>query len=217
MTTALLRAVWVAAATAVAAFAVVAIVIVAGGDFGDTEWRTLLSLIAVFLPATAAVAALELLDRRGFAPLGIVILAAAAAELVALLLAAWKARFGDGGNGYALEVAPITLAWVIATIVVGTLALVADDRRLRVTVFPAVSACAVAGAAVATALIRAESNSEAWGKTLAVLAILMVAGYLLTPLLERLVRPSASPRATGADRDRNPQPPSTGSDPLEAG
>jgi hypothetical protein len=33
-----------------------------------------------------------------------------------------------------------------------------------------------------------EVDSTGWGKTLAVLAIVMIAGYLLTPLAERLTR-----------------------------
>jgi hypothetical protein len=51
-------------------------------------------------------------------------------------------------------------------------------------------------------MVWQESDSTGWGKTLAVFAILMVAGYLLTPLAERINRlQKASPSQTSAASD----------------
>ena len=199
MTRDLRRGTSLAAAAALALLAVVAIWIVLAGDLRETDVRTLLSLPAFFLCGGAAVASLAVLARGRLALLGAVTLTAAAAALVAFLLGVWKGEFGDGANDYAVKLTPSALAWVIATIVVATLPLIVGDRRLLRTLLPAVAACSVAGALLATILLWTETTSESWGKTLAVLAILMVAGYLLAAPLERLLREDpADGEATGA-------------------
>jgi hypothetical protein len=77
------------------------------------------------------------------------------------------------------------LSWLIATIVLATMPLIAGGTRFGAV--PAVAALGLVGATIATVMIWRESDSESWGKTLAVTAILMVAGYLLTPILRRLL------------------------------
>jgi hypothetical protein len=185
------RAIWVGAALAVLAAALAAIVTVLSGDFGDNDGRAVLSLAAVLLCGSVAIAALHLLDGR-LPLLGAILLVAAAVELVLFQLGIWKAEFGDGSANDYIKLVPITLAWAIATVLVATLPLIAVDRRLVLAAAPVVGALALVGATLATAMIWRESDSEAWGKTLAVIAILMVAGYLLTPLAERLTRPQRS-------------------------
>ena len=139
----------------------------------------------------AAIAGLHLLDR-GLRLFGGVVLIAAAVELVLFQLGIWKAEFGNGSNEY-VKLIPIMLAWVIATIMLGTLPLIAVDSRLLV-IAAAVGACALVGATIATVLVWRETDDQGLGKTLAVLAILVVAGYLLTPLAERLTRPQGGTR-----------------------
>jgi hypothetical protein len=184
----LLRAVWAVTALAIAGAAVAAIVTVVEGDFGDTDGQTIFALLAVFLCGGAAIAALHLVEGR-LPLLGLLVLIAAAAELVLFQLGIWKGQFGNGYDDWA-KLVPIMLAWVIATIVLATMPLIAGRRALFGAV-PAVGALGLVGATIATVMIWRESGSEAWGKTLAVLAILMVAGYLLTPLAERLLRAQA--------------------------
>jgi hypothetical protein len=186
----LLRAVWAVTAAAVVGAAIAAIVSVVG-DIGDSDVRSIMSLIAVFLCGSAAIAALTLLDRQHLPLLGGVALALVPVELGLFLLGIWKAPLGDGVEQNWWKLVPIALAWVIATIVLTTLPLVIDDRRLLRTMFPAVAACALAGASLATVLVLAESESEPWGKTLGVLAILTVAGYLLAAIMRRLLRSPA--------------------------
>lgn len=185
----LLRAVWAFTALAIAGAALVAIFTVVTGDFGETDGRTVAALASVFLCGSAAIAGLHLLDRGGLPLLGALVLIAAPVELVLFELGIWKAEGGDGSSNDYLKLVPIMFAWVIATIVLATLPLIAVERRVVLTAVPAVGACALVGATIATTMIWRESDSEAWGKTLAVLAIVMVAGYLLTPLAERLTRP----------------------------
>jgi hypothetical protein len=186
----LLRAVWVVTAAAVVGAAIAAGVSVVG-HIGDTDVRTIMSLVAVALCGGAAIAALSLLDRGRLPILAGAVLATAPLELTLLLLGIWKSPLGDGAESDWWKLVPTGLAWVLATLVVATLPLMTDDRRLLTSLLPAVGACAVTGAALATVLVLAESDSETWGKTLGVLAIATVAGYLLTPISERLLRGQA--------------------------
>ena len=146
-----------------------------------------MSLVAVFLCGSAAIAALHLLKRRRLSLLALAALVAVPIELVLFLVGIWKGQFGDGSNDY-VKLFPTALAWVIATIVTATLPLITDDARLLRSLLPAVSGCAIAGATLATVLIWTDSDSEGWGKTLAVLAILMVTGYVLTPIAHQILR-----------------------------
>ena len=182
-----------AAAAAVAAAAAIATVV--SGDLGETDARTLGSLVAVFLCGGAAIAGVQLIDRRERS-LGAAVLAATPAVLVVFLLGIWKGEFGDGSNDW-FKLIPIGFAWAVAVVVVATLPLIARPVWPAAILAPAVAACAVGGAALATVLVWGDVNGEAWEKALAVLAILMVAGYVATP---SLVRVQASPgRSPGRD------------------
>jgi hypothetical protein len=188
----LLRPVWAVTALAVAGAALLAILSVLRGDFGETDGRTVVALASVFLCGGAAIAGLHLIDR-GLPLLSGLVLIAASVELALFQLGIWKAEFGDGTSNEYIKLVPIMAAWAIATLVLGTLPLlITAHKRLLVTIVPTVGACALVGATIATVLVWRESDNQAWGKTLAVLAILVVAGYLLTPLAERLTRPQGS-------------------------
>jgi hypothetical protein len=191
-----LRAVWAGAALAVAGTASAAIVTVMSGDLGENDGRAVIALASVLLCAGAAIAALHLLEGRGRLPLlGAILLIAALVELVLFQVGIWKAEVGDGANDY-FKLVPIALAWAIATVLVATVPLIAVDRSLILAAAPVVGAFALVGATIATVLIWRESDSQAWGKTLAVVGILMVTGYLLTAIARRLLpTPASSTRA----------------------
>jgi surface polysaccharide O-acyltransferase-like enzyme len=178
-------AIWVGAALAIAGAALAAIVTVVNGDFGESDGRAVIALASVLLCASAAVAAVYLLESR-FQLLGAVLLVAAGVELVSFQLGIWKAEFGDGSSNDYIKLVPITFAWAIATVLLATLPLIAVDRWLVLAAAPVVGAFGLVGATIATVMIWRDNDSQAWGKTLAVLAILMVAGYLLTPVARRL-------------------------------
>jgi hypothetical protein len=196
-----LRAVWAVAAVAVAGAAVAAIITVLSGEPGEEDVKTVYSLVAVFLCGGAAVGALHLLDRSGLRLLGAIVLLAAVIDFVLLELGIWKAVFFDGDSSNYVKLLPIGLAWGIALVVLGTLPLIPRSRSLLLTAVPLVGACALVGATIATVMVWREIDSTGWGKTLAVLAILMLAGYLLTPLAERLLRRETSPSGTAAVSD----------------
>jgi hypothetical protein len=177
------RTLWVGSALAVAGTAVAAIVTVLSGEFGENDGRAVVALASVLLCGGTAIAALQLLERLPL--LGAILLVAAAVELVLFQLGIWKAEFGDGSNDY-IKLVPIALAWAIATVLLATVPLFTVERALILVAAPVVGALALVGATIATVLIWRESDSQAWGKTLAVVAILTVAGYLLTAIARRL-------------------------------
>jgi hypothetical protein len=195
-----LRAVWAVAAAAVVGAAFAAIVTVLSGEPGEDDAKTVYTLVAVFLCGGAAVGALHLLDHAGLRLLGAVVLVAAAADFVLLELGIWKAVFFDGDSSNYVKLIPIGLAWAIALVVLGTLPLLPGSRGLLLIAVPFVGACALVGATIATVMVWREIDSTGWGKTLAVLAILMLAGYLVTPLAERLTRLEKTPASSGTAR-----------------
>jgi hypothetical protein len=190
----LLRAVWLVAAAAVAGAAIAAIVTVVRGEPGESDAKTIFSLAAVFLCGGAAVGALFLLERPGLRLLGGLLLIAAVADFALLELGIWKAVFFDGESSDYIKLIPTGFAWAIAILILATLPLVASPwRLLLLTAVPAVGACALAGATLATVMVWREVDSTGWLKTLAVLVIVTFAGYLLTPLADRLTRLEETP------------------------
>jgi hypothetical protein len=187
----LLRAVWLVAAAAVVGVAFAAIVVILRGQPGEDDFKTVASLFAVSLCGGAAIAALHLLQRAGLRLLGAAVLVAAGVELVLLELGIWKGVFFDGHSSSYVKLVPTGFAWGIATFVLATLPLVASSRRLLLTLVPAVGACALVGATIATMMIWRDLESGGWTKTLAVLAILMVAGYLLSAIAQQALRERA--------------------------
>jgi surface polysaccharide O-acyltransferase-like enzyme len=195
MSARLLRAVWLVAAAAVAGAAIAAIVTIVSGEPGsEGDAKTIFSLAAVFLCGGAAVGALFLLDRPGLRALGVLALTAAVVDFALLELGIWKAVFFDGESSDYVKLIPTGFAWAIAILILATLPLVASAwRLLLLTAVPAVGACALVAATLATVMIWRELDSTGWLKTLAVLVIVTFAGYLLTPLIERLTRLETTP------------------------
>jgi hypothetical protein len=184
----LLRAVWVVAAAAILAAAVAAIVTVVSGPPGNDDVKTVYSLVAVFLCAGATVGGLHLVERPRLRLLGVIVLVIAAGAFTLLELGIWKSVIFDGESSEYAKLIPIGFAWGIAAVVLATLPLVAVQPRIFFIAVPLVGACALVGATIATVMVWREVDSTGWGKTLAVVAIIMIAGYLLTPLAERLTR-----------------------------
>jgi hypothetical protein len=194
MSAGLLRAIWLIAAAAVAGAAIAAIVSIVNGQPGEGDAKTIFSLAAVFLCGGAAVGALFLLDRPGLRVLGVLVLIAAVVDFALLELGIWKAVFFDGQSSDYVKLIPTGFAWGIVILILATLPLVASAwRLLLLTAVPAVGACALVAATLATVLIWRELDSTGWLKTLAVLVIVTFAGYLLTPLIERLTRLEKTP------------------------
>src|SRR5207248_1187064 len=84
------NALWFSVGLSLGAAGIVAIVGVAVGEYGATFWRVIGMLVILFISAAAALAGLELIERRQLVPLGWWILATAPGEAVTLIVANWK-------------------------------------------------------------------------------------------------------------------------------
>jgi hypothetical protein len=175
-----LRRVFLLGAAALASVAaLVAIVIVVSGDFGETEGKIFATLATTFAAGSALVAGLALLGRRespllGYAGIGL--------ALTGFVL--WSAQiWGEfAGDGYWKSVGVLT-AWSLAVLIVTTNRLMISSPSLVRVLYPATGAAAGGAALVVTVMILRESG-DGW-QLFAVLLILALLAEVLAPILER--------------------------------
>ena len=172
---------------AIAGAAATAIAVVLSGDLGERDGRALATLTAVFLCAGAAIPSYRLLEQGGLAVLGAAVLVTVAADIPMFMVGIWKGEFGDGSNEQ-FKLVPTAIAWGLAGVVLATLPLMAPRARVLAPAVVTAGTAAVAGASLATALVWTETDDEAAVKALAVLAVVMVAGWLLGPIVHRSTR-----------------------------
>ena len=175
-----LRRVFLLGAAALASVAaLVAIVTVVSGDFGETEGKIFATLATTFAAGSALVAGLALLGRRespllGYAGIGL--------ALTGFVL--WSAQiWGEfAGDGYWKLVGVLT-AWSLAVLIVTTNRLMLSSPSLVRVLYPATGAAAGGAALVITVMILRE-NGDGW-QLFAVLLILALLAEVLAPILER--------------------------------
>jgi hypothetical protein len=175
-----LKRVFLLGAAALASVAaLVAIVTVVSGDFGETEGKIFATLATTFAAGSALVAGLALLGRRespllGYAGIGL--------ALTGFVL--WSAQiWGEfAGDGY-WKLVGILTAWSLAVLIVTTNRLMLSSPSLVRVLYPATGAAAGGAALVATVMILRESG-DGW-QLFAVLLILALLAEVLAPILER--------------------------------
>jgi hypothetical protein len=175
-----LRRVFLLGAAALASVAaLVAIVTVVSGDFGETEGKIFATLATTFAAGSALVAGLALLGRRespllGYAGIGL--------ALTGFVL--WSAQiWGEfAGDGYWKLVGVLT-AWSLAVLIVTTNRLMLSSPSLVRVLYPATGAAAGGAALVVTVMILRE-RGDGW-QLFAVLLILALLAEVLAPILER--------------------------------
>ena len=175
-----LRRVFLLGAAALASVAaLVAIVTVVSGDFGQTEGKIFATLATTFAAGSALVAGLALLGRRespllGYAGIGL--------ALTGFVL--WSAQiWGEfAGDGYWKLVGVLT-AWSVAVLIVTTNRLMLSSPSLVRVLYPATGAAAGGAALVVTVMILRE-NGDGW-QLFAVLLILALLAEVLAPIVER--------------------------------
>jgi hypothetical protein len=185
------RLFWRGAAAVFSIAALVGIAAVLGGDFGETQWKTMATCAIAFVCGSAALAGFACLERRVWRPAGIAALALGVVAFVTWTVALWD----ESGNDSLWKVNGVLGAWLLAALAVTTLRLFATSPRLLATLVPATAAGACLSALVGTGMILAE-NGELW-QLLAVLVILTVLGYVLTPVLQHLTAEGAPPTDGG--------------------
>jgi hypothetical protein len=178
------RLLWLGVGISLTALAITAIVALVAGDFGDDFWRTIGTIVTLFVAGSAALAGIELLHRGQLRPLGLFVLATAPVEAGTLLFAIWKESISvTYGKGVLM-----TALILLAGLVVSTLRLIVDLEVTAVAVlYTFVAACTLALVALATPLIWIDDAPDAALRAMLALIVVVLIGYALTPVVQRLV------------------------------
>lgn len=176
------RLLLLAAIASLGAAALLAILVLLLGDFGETEWRTLLTTFAIAGASLLALPAGVLVERGGAPLLARLSLGLVALTFVLVLVLIWgyeDETFGKATGTIAAVTAAATQAAAVELVRRD------DVRAVRVVALVVTSLGALAAALVAFA-IWAEPDSEAYARALAALVVLDVFLLVLLPLLRRL-------------------------------
>ena len=174
------RIFWIGAAATLVLAALIALAAVLRGNFSDSDGRILGTLAALLLAGGTLISGLVLVERDN-ALLGRVAVVVSPIGLGLLVYAIWDFAFDGGGNhsryGWA---GALTL---IAALIAVTARLLAESSALTPL---AVATGILAGCAGSLSVYAIWGHeSDAVGKTIAVLWILTGVCYFLIPVLER--------------------------------
>lgn len=175
-----LRRIFLQGAAALAsAAALLAIVTVLSGDFGDTEGKIFATLAATFVAGSTLIAGVAVL-ARGASPL----LGYAGVFLAILGYVLWVEQiWAQHDSDDYWRLLGFVLTWALATLLVCTNRLMLSAPRLLRTLYPATAAAAFLAALTVTVMLLRE-NGDGW-QLFAVLLILALLGEVLAPILER--------------------------------
>ena len=167
------------AATLVSVAALVAVVTILSGSFGETEGKIFSTLATTFVAGSMLIAGLAMLGRRLSRPIG-----EAGIVLAALGFVLWSAQIWGGyhSNGY-WKLLGVLTAWSVALLVVSTTRLMISSPLLVTRLYPLTSAAA-AGAALTASVMILREHGDGW-QLFAVLLIATLLGETLAPILER--------------------------------
>ncbi|MFN2466759.1 MAG: hypothetical protein ABR521_01300 [Gaiellaceae bacterium] len=159
--------------------ALLAIVTLLRGDFGETEGDLFATIGATFVAISAVAAGAALLERGIARPLGLAGLVLACAGFVLWTEQIWAEHHSERY----WKVLWLLLAWTLAVLLATTTRLLTRTERLARTLFPTTAGAAGLAALVATVMILREAGGG-W-QLLGVLLVLALLGQVLTPLLGR--------------------------------
>jgi hypothetical protein len=176
------RLFWLGAAILFSVAALVAIAAVVRGHFGETTNLILLTCGLAFVCGSVALSGLACIDR------GVVRVAAWAAVASGLTMfvvmdaIVWGMRVSSSAVARAIGILAV---WMAVALIVTTLRLITTSPRLLGTLVPATWAAAGLAATLGTVMIIMEHPGSGLVKLEVVLAILMLLGYALAPVLQR--------------------------------
>lgn len=177
----LARTFWLGAAAVLVAAALVAIVALLRGELTDTDAHILLTLGALLVTGTAAIAGLALADSGRWAAVGRTAAALAPFELALLTYWIW---IGSEGDDAITRAGTTTLLLVVGQLAVVTQLLLLSGRRLLPLVLATQALVATAVGGTITALWT-EPDDTTWAKILAATWILAALCWFLLPVLQR--------------------------------
>jgi hypothetical protein len=175
-----LRRIFLLGAAALATVAaLVAIVAVVNGEFGETEGKIFATLAATFVAGSTTIAGIALLSRGVARPLGLVGLVLASGGYVLWAEQIWAQHDSDAYWQFLVTV----LAFTLATLIAITTRLMLHSPRLVSTLFPATAGAAYLAALTLTVMVLRDEG-DGW-QLFAVLLILALLGEILAPILDR--------------------------------
>jgi hypothetical protein len=167
------------AAAVISVAALVAIVTVLNGHFGETEGKIFATLATTFAAGSAVISGLALLGRGDARPLGF-----AGLTLASVGFVLWSAQiWGEFDSNRYWKLLGVLTAWTLALLVVTTTRLMLSSPSLLRSLYPATGAAA-AGATLTICVIILREQGDGW-QLFAVLLILALVGETLAPVLER--------------------------------
>jgi peptidoglycan biosynthesis protein MviN/MurJ (putative lipid II flippase) len=185
-----------AAALVLAAAVGIVSVVSRGGFFKTPDWQILVTLVVGFLCGACATAAIRLLERRLYDPLGWIAAVVAPVSFAIVAVGIWWLHGWLRHADLLGKLVATAIVALISTLFVATLRLVArPSARGAFTLVVAAVVCTIGVDALAVAKIwslapehgdTGSATGSAGGRLMLVLGILGVLAYLLTPLVERL-------------------------------
>jgi hypothetical protein len=192
------RLLLIATVTALSVTALIAIVALVAGDFGDTELRIMGTTAGFGLCALIATRGTALLDQHRYETLARTVIGLSA---LAFLIELWVVWVDDDSEaGWKSYVCAIALAVAFGQ-VAGMIARrrETDPPAVRVIVWAA-GVCAIVLAAMGCVAAIAEVDSAGYYQAFGVIAVLDLLGVVLQPVVRRLGAPRAD-AARGAVAD----------------
>jgi hypothetical protein len=177
------RVFWIGAAAILIVAALIAVVAILRGEFGETEAKILGTLLALLVAGATGISGLALVERRTATILGWLAIAGAGGGFALVTGAIWE----DFGNETLSKWSVSAIAVVLALLLLATQRLVLRLERL-LPVFYATAATAAVSVGLSLAIIWGEdsdSDNEVAAQALAVFSVLTALGYLLLPVLQR--------------------------------
>jgi hypothetical protein len=173
------RLFFLGAATLASVAALVAIVAVVNGEFGETEGKVFATLGATFVAGSTAIAGVALLARRVSRPLAVLGIVLACGGYVLWAEQIWAQH----SSAAYWKFLGLVLAWTLATVIAITNRLLSDAPKLVRTLYPATAAAAALAATTVSVMVLRE-NGDGW-QLFAIFVILAVLGEILAPILDR--------------------------------
>jgi hypothetical protein len=173
------RLFWLGAAILFSIAALIAIVAVVGGTFGETEGRILATCGFAFICGSVALAGAACLDRDIVRPAAWAAIVLGIGAFALMTRGVWV----DASSHAYWKTAGLVGVWLLAALIVTTSRLVASSPRVLRTLVPGTWAAATAAALLGSVMILGETGRP-WKFEL-VLVILTALGYALIPALER--------------------------------
>lgn len=174
------RLFWIGAATLLGAAALTAIAAILKGDFSETDARIVGTSFSLLFGGSSGVLGVALGECRHLEQLGLLVAVAASIETVLFLVAIWSNSDSETLGRWVGTAGVLLLAQLLLT---GQALVLRGSSPLLLSL---TGAAVVIASAITISVFWNEDVSDTRGKVIAVFWILSIAGFLATPIVNRL-------------------------------